>query len=394
MKPRIKTHPVKAESTGDNRLFALLKDLRPEFALLKDLRPDPQQPRKDFPAAEQAALRESIRASGVQEALVVRADPEKKTRWLIVEGERRWRVAGELKLARVPIAPRAFADEAAVRTYQRIAGTQRLNLSALEEAAALDRELQARQQANPKFSITDLAAAIGKARATTYELLSLLKLPPPVRAALEAGTINPSQATRIALVPGASRQVELLKWLEEEVEYNGVVSVRALEAQVAREYPKDLARAAMEKNGVKFEREKRNLTPRQKAKAGVDKFMEEIREQVAAAVEQRLPAALANKLSSRAVYGFLEKSDWRLQDSIANLAKAHGWPGKLAKLSAGRQRAAVVMAYLDAKELPTHGGKYSAAFQAACQLAGIDLKAEEKKLAAAQARNPAKKPKK
>lgn len=239
-----------------------------QYALRKDLRPDPNQPRKDFPAAEQEELRENIKANDIQDALIVRADPEKKTKWMIVEGERRWRIAGELKLDRLPIAVREFKDEGEVRNYQRIVGTQRLNLSALEAATAFGAALEAARAANPKLSVTDFAAAQGVARAVAYETLALLKVSAPVKAALAAGKLDASKARVFAKVPPAEH-ARLLKVATEVDHYDGTtMSVRQLEKVVTREYSRQLNGAPFDPKAT-YETKGTEGSPHVKGKAGL-----------------------------------------------------------------------------------------------------------------------------
>ena len=211
-------------------------------APVKDLRPDPQQPRKDFPAAAQAELRESIKVNGIQDAIVVRTDPEKKAKWLIVDGERRWRVAKDLGLATVPILIRDFKDEKDVRAYQRIVGTQRLNLSALEASESFNAALEAARKTNAKLSVTEFAAAQGVARAVAYESLALLKISPPVRAALQAGTLDASKARLFATVP-PGEQAKLLKFSTNEQYGKPPPGVRELVRHIAENYARQLASA-------------------------------------------------------------------------------------------------------------------------------------------------------
>lgn len=211
-----------------------------QHALTKDLRPDPEQPRKTFPPDPD--FDESTKLNGIVEALTVREDPEKKTKWLIVAGERRWRRAVELKLERVPIAPREFANEKELRNFQRIVDTQRLNLSDLDRAADLDRELKRRQKGNPKFSISDLGAALGIPRATIYESFKLLKLSPPIVAAMKKGELDASKARLLAIVP-AEKHAGLLKYATEERYNSEPPSVRMLAERIERQYCRQLSAA-------------------------------------------------------------------------------------------------------------------------------------------------------
>lgn len=209
------------------------------YALRKDIRPDPGQPRKEFPEAAMEELRESIRANGVQDAVIVRTDPEGKVKWMLIEGERRWRVTGDLKIERLPIEVREM-DEEQVRRYQRIVGTQRLNLSALEEARSLQEELERRRKEKADFSVADLAASTGRKRSSMYELLRLNSLGPVVRKALEEGKIDLSKAQLFGQV-APERHAELLK----RVTYHGgeVESVKEIKQTIEREFARQLSSA-------------------------------------------------------------------------------------------------------------------------------------------------------
>ena len=207
------------------------------------VRPDPEQPRKDFPAKEMEELRESIRVNGIQDVLIVRADPDPKakTKYMLVEGERRWRCAGELKLETLPVEVREFKEDAAVRQYQRIVGTQRLNLSLLEQARDYAAELGVQRKKNPTFSPENLADVLGVSRATMYDRLKLTRLTVPVEKALRAGDISSAHAVVLSQVPTQQLQEEVLEWIAQEN-----ASVRDLAAAIKDDYLKPL-------NGVSFD---------------------------------------------------------------------------------------------------------------------------------------------
>lgn len=69
--------------------------------LLSKVHPDENQPRKDFNAARLAELISSIKEHGIMNPLVVEAHPSGE--YLLVDGERRYRAAQELKLKKVPV---------------------------------------------------------------------------------------------------------------------------------------------------------------------------------------------------------------------------------------------------------------------------------------------------
>lgn len=212
-----------------------MKTIKTLSAKTSSIRPDPNQPRKEFPAGPMADLRDSIQTHGIQERLIVREDPDKKADFMLVEGERRWRCATEMKLAEVPVEVREFKDEEEVRKYQRIVGTQRLNLNALEQARDLKRELDREQKLKPEFSADDLAKKLGISRASIYEKLSLVRLTPPLEKALLEGLISAGIAGALAKIPTLELQTEALKGVVEEE-----MSVRRVKEMVDEDYLKPL----------------------------------------------------------------------------------------------------------------------------------------------------------
>lgn len=219
-----------------------------EYALRSDIRPDPNQPRTEFPPAAMAELRESIAADGIQDALVVRKDPEGKTKWMIIEGERRWRVAGELKIERLPITVREMSEEE-VRKYQRIVGTQRLNLSALEAAEAFHKELQERRKKDPKFSVADLGKSWGRERSAAYELYRLNFLSEVVRKALTEGKLDLTKAQLFGQVP-PDQHAALLKHATQTDWQGRAMTVKQLRELIDREYSRQLSAAPFKWDAV------------------------------------------------------------------------------------------------------------------------------------------------
>jgi ParB/RepB/Spo0J family partition protein len=206
--------------------------------LRRDLRPDPHQPRKEFDKDKLQELADSFKTNGIQQDLTVRPDPDGKGKFLIVDGERRWRAAALAGVDRLPIAVRELTDEEA-RRYQLIAGTQRENLSALDEANALNGQLTQRRLKDPKFSLELLADELGIKRSTAYNRLALVKLAAPVKAAFLSGKIDASKAQIIGSVaPGL--QEKLLKEVRGGYE---TMSVRRLQELVKEDYQRSLKAA-------------------------------------------------------------------------------------------------------------------------------------------------------
>jgi len=67
---------------------------------LSEIIPDKHQPRKYFQVEKMASLKDSIKKHGIIQPLVVQRD---KNGYLLIDGERRYRAASDLKLKEVPV---------------------------------------------------------------------------------------------------------------------------------------------------------------------------------------------------------------------------------------------------------------------------------------------------
>jgi len=130
---------------------------------------DPDQPRKHFDPASLSELCESIKQKGVLQPVLIRKTDGKI--W-IVAGERRYRAARMAGLERIPaILTKGIPHEIAL-----IENLQREDLVPIEEAEALER-----LAVEYRYTHEDLSQAIGKARSTITEILSLNKLPESIK---------------------------------------------------------------------------------------------------------------------------------------------------------------------------------------------------------------------
>lgn len=177
------TEGVRRKGLGRG-LAALIDDVRPErlahreadaSAPIERLHPNPDQPRKQFDAAELEALATSVRAKGVIQPLIVRPDPTRPGEWQIVAGERRWRAAQLAQIDTVPIVVRQL-DDAEVLEIAILENVQRADLNPIEEATGYAQLVE-------RFGHTQeqLAAAMGKSRSYIANALRLLTLPESVQ---------------------------------------------------------------------------------------------------------------------------------------------------------------------------------------------------------------------
>ena len=163
------------------------------------IHPGAQQARKHFDEAALAELADSIRAEGVLQPILVRA--EAGGRYELLAGERRWRAAQLAGLREIPALIREASEQQAL-VIGIIENIQRQDLDPLEEAAALQRLLD-------EFHLSHeaLAQVLGRSRAAISNQLRLLRLDPSLAPQLRTGGLTAGHArTLLSLPPPAQRQ--------------------------------------------------------------------------------------------------------------------------------------------------------------------------------------------
>jgi ParB family chromosome partitioning protein len=159
---------------------------------LAKLRAGGFQPRKTFPPEALAELVASIREKGVLVPVTVRPTPDG---YELVAGERRFRAAEAAGLSVIPAVVRKLTDREALEVAL-VDNLQRTDLNAIELAEGYHRLLH-------DFSLTQeqVAARIGKDRATVANTLRLLRLPAPVRQAVADGRLSAGHARALLGAP-------------------------------------------------------------------------------------------------------------------------------------------------------------------------------------------------
>lgn len=192
------------------------------------------QPRTRYDDTRLSELAQSIGTNGVIQPIIVRrlaaAASAERQRYQIIAGERRWRAAQRAGLLRVPVVVKDVAEEDRRQQLEMalIENIQRENLNPIEEAAAYQRlvdEFQLRQE--------DIAARVGKDRATVANVLRLLKLPQEVRGNIAAGELSMGHARAILGLPSETDQRRMAR----DVITRGL-SVRETEGLVKRQATK------------------------------------------------------------------------------------------------------------------------------------------------------------
>ena len=180
---------------------------------------NPHQPRTHFDDDSLNELADSIRAVGVLQPLLVRA--LRPGAFQLIAGERRLKAAQRAGLAQVPVIVRDATDAASAEQAL-IENVHREDLSPLEEAAAY-------QQLIEDFRLThdQLAARVGKNRATISNSLRLLALPASVQQLIADRRLSAGHAK---VLLGLSDRKEQER-LAQQVVRDGL-SVRATEALI------------------------------------------------------------------------------------------------------------------------------------------------------------------
>ena len=164
------------------------------------LTPNRLQPRAQMDDGRLDDLARSIKTNGVIQPIVARREGD---RFHIIAGERRWRAAQKAGLLRVPVVVREVAEgqDRSLLEMALVENIQRENLNPIDEALAYRR-------LSEEFRLTqeDIAAAIGKDRASVANFQRLLRLPAEVQGEVAAGTLSMGHARALLALSGEADQ--------------------------------------------------------------------------------------------------------------------------------------------------------------------------------------------
>src|SRR5262245_8813493 len=163
------------------------------------LTPNDFQPRGTLDETRLQELAQSIRANGLIQPIVVRREGD---RFQIIAGERGWRASNVAGLLRVPIVVRdVVPGEKSQLELALVENIQREDLNPIDEALAYKRLAD-------QFDLTQeqIAAAVGKDRATIANHVRLLRLPEEVRAEVAAGRLSMGHARALLALTADTEQ--------------------------------------------------------------------------------------------------------------------------------------------------------------------------------------------
>jgi ParB/RepB/Spo0J family partition protein len=170
-------------------------------------------PRRTFDEVALKELAESIRAQGILSPLLVR--PLTENGFEIVFGERRYRAAQLAEQEAVPVRIKQMSDAEALEA-QLVENLIRAEIHPMEEAQGFRALLNLEE---PKYSIEQIAAKVGKSPAFVASRLKLTDLFPAAVEAFYADEIGVGHALLLAKLP-ADQQEQALSACFKEV-YNG-----------------------------------------------------------------------------------------------------------------------------------------------------------------------------
>ena len=191
---------------------------------ITSIAPNPYQPRKHIDPDILAELAQSIRENGLIQPPVVSYNPdydphykptdeeetgpvkkERKARYLLIAGERRWQAS---KLAGFTEIPVVLKEATPIQMLEMalVENIQRADLNPLEEA-------QAYQQLMLEFKLTQekVAQRVGKSRAAVANSLRLFDLPDSVLKSVYQNVISEGHARALLMVRNPNRQHQLLQ---------------------------------------------------------------------------------------------------------------------------------------------------------------------------------------
>lgn len=174
------------------------EDIQLFYCPIHRLIPNPYQPRQVVQDVHLEDLVASVRQKGVIQPILA-ARTETPDQYQILAGERRWQAARLAGLSEVPVLLRDTTP-AEVLELALIENIQRKDLNCIEEALAY-RRLQ------EEFHLTqdDIAARVGKHRATVANLLRLLQLPTDIQQDVLNGSLSMGHARALLAVESPER---------------------------------------------------------------------------------------------------------------------------------------------------------------------------------------------
>lgn len=169
---------------------------------INELQANPLQPRGIIASNSITELMDSIREQGILEPLVVAKTP---AGYQIIAGERRWRAAKALGLAKVPVVVKETTPQGMLE-MSIVENVQREDLNPIERALAYRRLID-------EFGLgtNEVAKKVGKSAPTVSNTIRLLSLPDAIKDALVAGVITEGHVRPLISLEDPKLMLDLFK---------------------------------------------------------------------------------------------------------------------------------------------------------------------------------------
>jgi len=186
---------------------------------LSDVKPNKYQPRLHFDPEGLEELRDSIKAHGVLQPIVVL---RRERSYELIAGERRCRAARMAGLESIPAVIRQDLSDQDLLELALVENVQRRDLDPIERAKGYRRlidELELTQES--------VAQRVGLKRATVANQLRLLELPEVIQTAVSRGALTMGHARALLSLEREQERIQLAGQIRNEG-----LSVRQVEARI------------------------------------------------------------------------------------------------------------------------------------------------------------------
>ncbi len=168
---------------------------------LDRIKPNPMQPRRKFDDAALEDLAESFKTQGVLQPVLVKKDNDV---YVLIAGERRYRAAHLAGLESIPAIVLTDKDESDMLQMALVENIQREDLNPLEAAEAFRRLID-----DAGLTQNQLAARVGKSRASVANTIRILTLPDKVKNLIAEGKLTEGHARAILSMDDSLAQEKL-----------------------------------------------------------------------------------------------------------------------------------------------------------------------------------------
>ncbi len=234
---------------------------------ITEIVPNDNQPRRVFDDILLNELAESIKLKGVILPIIVTKSNDGK--YMIVEGERRWRASGLAEKKTIPAVVKSVDTEKERLELALITNAQREDLNAIELANAYKELIE-----KHSYRQEDLGRIVGKSRAAVSNRLRLLTLPIEVCNAVEHKKISEGHARAILSLEKGNDAISFLHTIIDKKlsVRDAEVLAKKINAGITEQAPKAKKAENVELRGITSEFESffmSKVNIKQKNKGGV-----------------------------------------------------------------------------------------------------------------------------